>query len=389
MRLDELAHNWDRFGREDPMWAVLTNSYRKGNRWDPDEFFETGRSTVSDWLDVLDRLDVAVNRGRALDFGCGLGRLTQALCEHFDRCDGVDIAPSMIEGAERWNRHGSRCTYHLNTGGDLADFADGAFDLVFCYLVLQHMEPDLAKGYISEFMRLLGPGGVVVFQVPEAWHPPQLLTTEERTADLALIGGLPRLRAGQSARIRLSVTNASTARWSNWETSPFAVRVGNHWRSATGELVINDDGRAELPGDLDPGERAVVDLVVQAPPGGGRWILEVDVVEEGAAWFGHGHSATLNLPVTVGGSQSLPDRLLHKARMVVGGSRRKALIAAAAADDAPPPPVMEMYCLPRSEVEVIVEAADATVVDITEDGRPGGWVSLRYVMTKGTDASTR
>ncbi|MDQ2724615.1 MAG: class I SAM-dependent methyltransferase, partial [Actinomycetota bacterium] len=313
--------------------------------------------------------------------------LTQALCEHFDRCDGVDIAPSMIERAQGWNRHGSRCSYHLNTSADLADFPDGAFDVVFCYLVLQHMEPELAKGYVAEFMRLLAPGGVAVFQVPEDWRPPELLTAEERQADLALIGGLPRLTAGQSAQIRVSVTNTSTARWSNWETSAFAVRVGAHWRCGPGELVINDDGRAELPGDLGPGERTEVDLVVQVPPSGGRWILEVDVVEEGAAWFGHGHSTTLALPVTVGSPRRDPERLLRRARAVLGGWRGKAPgVTAAMADGAPPAPVMEMYCLPRIDIERIVEAAGATMVDVTEDGRPGGWVSLRYVVTNGTDS---
>lgn len=369
------------------MWAVLTDSRRKGNRWDPDEFFETGRSTLSGWLSVLDRLDLAVNRGRALDFGCGLGRLTQALCEHFDRCDGVDIAPSMIEGAREWNRHGARCAYHLNTGGDLADFPDGAFDLVFCYLVLQHMEPHLARGYVSEFMRVLAPGGMAVFQAP---RPPVLLTAEERMADVALNGELPRLSAGQSARIPLSVTNTSTARWSNWETSPLAVRVGNHWRSAAGELVVNDDGRAELPGDLGPGERTEVDLVVQAPLSGGQWILEVDVLQEGAAWFGQGRSATLTLPVTVRSSPALPDRLIRKARAVLGGSRGEAPgVTAPAGEDAPPPPVMEMYGVPRPDIEGIVEAAGATVVEVIEDRWPGGWVSLRYVVTNGTALSPR
>ena len=36
-------------------------------------------------------------RRSALDFGCGIGRLSQALAEHFDQVYGVDISPKMIE----------------------------------------------------------------------------------------------------------------------------------------------------------------------------------------------------------------------------------------------------------------------------------------------------
>lgn len=40
-------------------------------------------------------------RGVALDFGCGVGRLTRALAAFFDRATGVDISSSMIEEAKK------------------------------------------------------------------------------------------------------------------------------------------------------------------------------------------------------------------------------------------------------------------------------------------------
>ena len=51
--------------------------------------------------DLTER-DLSVRRSRSLDFGCGIGRLTQAMAEFFEVCDGVDISPTMIrEGAGR------------------------------------------------------------------------------------------------------------------------------------------------------------------------------------------------------------------------------------------------------------------------------------------------
>jgi SAM-dependent methyltransferase len=40
-------------------------------------------------------------------------------------------------------------------------------DMVYSWLVLQHMPRQLALGYISEFARVTKPGGVMVFQVPD------------------------------------------------------------------------------------------------------------------------------------------------------------------------------------------------------------------------------
>ena len=55
----------------------------------------------------------------------------------------------------------------LNARDDLSIFADGAFDFVFSFLVLQHMPPPLAESYLREFVRVLKPGGIGYFQMPK------------------------------------------------------------------------------------------------------------------------------------------------------------------------------------------------------------------------------
>jgi SAM-dependent methyltransferase len=169
VNLARLQRNWDLLGRSDPLWAILFDRTRRGGRWRPEEFFATGREEVARLLADLDRIGVPVRGGRALDFGCGAGRLTQALAEHFDEVDGVDIAPSMLALAERHNRHGARCRYHLNARHDLALFGATSFDLACSLLVLQHVENRYALGYLAELLRVLRPGGVLVAGVPS--HP--------------------------------------------------------------------------------------------------------------------------------------------------------------------------------------------------------------------------
>ncbi len=165
MDLRETQDHWTRLGKDDPFWAVLTDPSKRGGRWDPKEFFQTGVDEIHAVLKGLESRGVKVLKGRALDFGCGVGRLSQALAGHFDEVHGVDISPSMLEHANRFNQSAGKCTYHLNGAPDLRIFPDGSFDFIYTAIVLQHMQPRYQEGYIAEFFRLLKPGGVVEFQV--------------------------------------------------------------------------------------------------------------------------------------------------------------------------------------------------------------------------------
>ena len=77
MALEELKNTWDTLGSVDPLWAVLTDPARRDGRWDLGEFMETGRETVACAVNTLDGLGVSLGE-RVLDFGCGVGRLTNA-----------------------------------------------------------------------------------------------------------------------------------------------------------------------------------------------------------------------------------------------------------------------------------------------------------------------
>jgi ubiquinone/menaquinone biosynthesis C-methylase UbiE len=101
----------------------------------------------------------------ALDFGSGPGRLSQALANQFDQVTGVDISHTMVETAKSFNRHGDRVRYLVNTRPNLSLFDNGTFDLVYSSITLQHIPPDAGENYIREFVRVLRPGGLAVFQM--------------------------------------------------------------------------------------------------------------------------------------------------------------------------------------------------------------------------------
>jgi ubiquinone/menaquinone biosynthesis C-methylase UbiE len=166
MRLARDKQDWEDLGKLDPLWAVLTEKGRFNN-WNMDEFFRTGEENIASLMEQADRLARPLARESALDFGCGVGRLTQALATQFQHCTGVDIADSMIARARELNQKHANCTFVVNTHDNLGIFPDAQFDLVYSYIVLQHIGSRAAiKSYIADFVRVLKPGGLVVFQLP-------------------------------------------------------------------------------------------------------------------------------------------------------------------------------------------------------------------------------
>jgi SAM-dependent methyltransferase len=157
---------WERLGETDPLWAIVSRPEMRGGRWDVDEFFETGKIRVRELFHKIPSLEGLTTGGRALDFGCGVGRLTQALADRFPDVVGVDAAASMIREANRLNRHGDRVRYLVNTTDDLGQFPSASFDLVVADIVLQHIRRRQALRFIGEFLRVLRPRGRIVFQAP-------------------------------------------------------------------------------------------------------------------------------------------------------------------------------------------------------------------------------
>jgi 2-polyprenyl-3-methyl-5-hydroxy-6-metoxy-1,4-benzoquinol methylase len=164
MNIQQAHKNWTELGENDPMWVVLSLPDKLGGKWTPEKFFASGREEIDRVLRIIREAGVTVNPGRALDFGCGLGRLSQALAEHFRRVEGVDISDSMIRQAQQYNKHPDKVEYQLNVKNDLSLYPRNQFDFIYSNIVLQHVPSTDQLLYIAEFMDLLKIGGVAYFQ---------------------------------------------------------------------------------------------------------------------------------------------------------------------------------------------------------------------------------
>ncbi|PSK97164.1 methyltransferase family protein [Murinocardiopsis flavida] len=166
MGLDEVRKDWTRLGSAAPLWAVCVDPAKRDGGWDDDEFLASGAADVDASMRRLAELGIGHGAERALDFGCGAGRLSNALAAHFDTVVAVDISAPMLAEARRLDRSGGRIDFRHNDTTDLADLPDHSVDLVYCDLVLQHLPPALARGYLREFLRVVRPGGALVLGMP-------------------------------------------------------------------------------------------------------------------------------------------------------------------------------------------------------------------------------
>jgi len=375
MDLKELQRNWDELGKADPLWAILSSPEKLGGKWGLREFFRTGQEEIARVMQDIDLLRIPLPQARALDFGCGVGRLTQALCQYFEECCGVDIAPSMIKLAEGYNRYGSRCRYYLYAANDLRLFGDGSFDFVYTNIVLQHMRPEYSKSYIKEFLRILRPGGVLIFQIPSesaAFVPAGPEGQPAVSAALPDSAFRAQIRPHQSSltaraafptMVQVTVKNVSNVTWPRLAAG---IALGGRWLDESGRPLADADGRSSLSDDLGPTEEAVIYMAVNAPTEPGNYILELDMVQETVAWFKDKGSETAQVRVRV---TSNPE----SARADPPGERPRDTGVR-----------VEMYGVRQEEVLELIAGAGGKVVDVRDDLSAGPeWISFRYCVIKG------
>jgi len=167
MTLDNTKNDWEDLAKLDPLWAILTYPERKYGKWNVDEFFLSGENEINNLLKKTKQLGVPHQFKVALDFGCGVGRISRGLAKIFEKCYGVDISEYMIMQAKDYNKSIGNCEFLVNTEKRLTMFENDYFDLIYTKLVLQHIsDKEIIKFYIKEFVRTLKNNGLLIFQIP-------------------------------------------------------------------------------------------------------------------------------------------------------------------------------------------------------------------------------
>ena len=155
--------SWRQSGQDDPYYAVLTDARFRRSQLTAEHrqaFFETGRQHV-DWVfGLLGKLTGPGFRpARALDFGCGVGRLVIPLAERCQAVVGVDVAPGMLAEARQncAERHLENVSFVLSDA--TLSQVTGSFDLIHSYIVFQHIPVAAGRALLRQLVSHLEEGG--------------------------------------------------------------------------------------------------------------------------------------------------------------------------------------------------------------------------------------
>jgi SAM-dependent methyltransferase len=186
----EHGRRWREIAAEDPAWVVLSLGRGKHGGWTDEDLLATGRAAVGTLLEVAARHAGELGRELAVDVGCGVGRLTAALADRFDRVVGIDVTPPMLERARTLVPAGHVRFVLADIATEQVPDATGA-DVVISERVLQHLPPEGLAPHLRALVALLRPGGVAVVQVPVRLPLVVRLEPRRRLYDLLRRVGVP------------------------------------------------------------------------------------------------------------------------------------------------------------------------------------------------------
>jgi SAM-dependent methyltransferase len=168
MLLRDSDVEWEKFGRTDPYYGVLSCERFHIDKMDDDslaDFFESGQRQIDFILETIrSSIDPEFAPRRALDFGCGVGRCAIALARACETVTGVDVSNSMLREAEKRSAEQSiKNLRFLQSADDLSCLA-GQFDLIHSSLVFQHINQKRGMRIFARLVDLLSDNGVGAVQ---------------------------------------------------------------------------------------------------------------------------------------------------------------------------------------------------------------------------------
>jgi len=246
---------WNERAREDAHYFVAFGRRDQ----DDEEFFATAADLVRELESELKRLPAAVPVAshRALEIGCGPGRLMRPMSRHFGEIHGIDVSDEMISRARHKLRDIPHAHAHHASGSDLARFPDNYFDFVYSYAVFQHIpSADVVFSYLRETIRVLRPRGIAHLQINGLPKTSRAYTTWE---GVRISGDEIRAFTRDKGVRLLSLTGVdSQYMWTTWQKPP-ACRIRAISNAFSSEQAVPSSGRLacaalsieNLPEDCD------------------------------------------------------------------------------------------------------------------------------------------
>lgn len=163
---------WEYYGEKDPYFGVNTVAEMRNEAINDEArklFFESGEKYISRiWDEIEEHLTADFKPQRALDFGCGVGRILLPIAKRSKEAIGVDISTAMLEEAKKNAEIFNYDNITFIKGDDKLSKVSGEFDFVHSFIVFQHINPKVGERIFQKIVESLSENGIGVLHVQYA-----------------------------------------------------------------------------------------------------------------------------------------------------------------------------------------------------------------------------
>ncbi len=272
-----MRNDWNARAREDAGYYVAFGRREQNDA----DFYATATEVINSLESELRRVPPPQRSAwKALEIGCGPGRLMRPMSRHFAEIHGVDVSDEMIALARERLSDTPNAHPHVTDGSSLGEFPDAWFDFVYSYAVFQHVPSrDIIAAYMRETCRVLKTGGLARLQfngMPardasfDTWAGARMLSSDvlefTQMHDMQL----------------LALEGAGTQyMWTTWRKQApgwQAVQADRQFPETTARVRRVTNSHSSEPGAPSRGRYASISLWVEnLPPDAGLHHLRVQV----------------------------------------------------------------------------------------------------------------
>lgn len=164
--MDKIEKNWESIAKSNPYYAVVTFdkfSSENINAATLENFFDSGEKYVeSIWQEIESNFVPEFRPRKALDFGCGVGRLTIPIAQRSEAAIGVDISENMLKEARQNSEKFGVKNINFVKGDNQLSKISGEFDFVHSFIVFQHIKPKIGEAIFEKLVKNLADEGIGV-----------------------------------------------------------------------------------------------------------------------------------------------------------------------------------------------------------------------------------
>ena len=165
-----IKSEWEKLGQIDPYWSTITQPQYHLDQFEANrqQFYDSGKHITDLYLAALRRNNINPSLIQTcLEFGCGVGRVTQHLASITPKIIAVDISVGLIQIAkEQIIKEGIENVEFITLSDPRNLFQLPNIDAILSVITLQHNPPPVIAWTLKNLLAKLNPNGVAFIQIP-------------------------------------------------------------------------------------------------------------------------------------------------------------------------------------------------------------------------------